>query len=337
MIALTGTKRHSGRYYFMRNLLLFIAASAVLCSCVPSGSQDVFTVSAYNMYLFFDDTDDGWEYEGFRRSDGYTAARYDERIHDTAVFIAKNMPSDVIILSEVESEIVLNDLLEAGLRKKGYSHYGLASDGSSPLSVGFISKEEPLRSAVHSTDGERPVIDLTFSRKSGTIRVFGIHARSRLEEQNEDIRRRQFEHLRFLVDSADEDLVITAGDFNADPRYPEAGIAEYPVSDISAIPVVVTGDPGLVRHGALYSPFLDDEENGGHEGSYHYQGKWYFLDNILVDQKAFDGKGLEYDSAAVVAPFEAQDILSRPLAYDASTGRGYSDHFGLTIRFSTFL
>ena len=321
----------------MRNLLLFIAVSAVLCSCVPSGSQDVFTVSAYNMYLFFDDTDDGWEYEGFRRSDGYTAARYDERIHDTAVFIAKNMPSDVIILSEVESEIVLNDLLEAGLRKKGYSHYGLASDGSSPLSVGFISKEEPLRSAVHSTDGERPVIDLTFSRKSGTIRVFGIHARSRLEEQNEDIRRRQFEHLRFLVDSADEDLVIAAGDFNADPRCPEAGMAEYPVSDINAIPVVVTGDPWLVRHGALYSPFLDDEENGGHEGSYHYQGKWYFLDNILVDQKAFDGKGLEYDSAAVIAPFEAQDILSRPLAYDASTGRGYSDHFGLTIRLSTFL
>ena len=288
------------------------------------------------MYLFFDGTDDGWEYDGFSRSDGYTQERYQERIRDAAVFIARNIDADVLILSEIESPAVLYDLLEAGLRKKGYSFYGLASDGSSPLSVGFISRIEPESSAIHSTDGERAMIDLVFSTSSGSVHIFGIHARSRLEEGSESIRLRQFEHLHALMSGSDEDIVIAAGDFNADPRYPEKGISIYPAADTSSVPLKIAGDPGLASDTVCYSPFMDGEEISDADGTYCYQGEWYFLDNIIMDHRAFDGIGLEYRSASVVMPFEAVDILGRPMVYDASTGRGYSDHFALMMELAAF-
>ena len=175
----------------MKLLFVYLFCLPLILSCGPDADLHLFTISAYNMYLFFDGTDDGWEYDGFRKSDGYTQERYLDRVKDTAVFIARNMDSDVIILSEVESAVVLNDLLEAGLRKKGYQFYGLASDGTVPLSVGFISRIAPESSAIHSAGGERAMLDLTFNTASGTIRVFGIHARSRLEGSSEDIRYQQ--------------------------------------------------------------------------------------------------------------------------------------------------
>ena len=319
----------------MKLLFVYLCCLPLILSCGPDADLHLFTISAYNMYLFFDGTDDGWEYDGFRKSDGYTQERYLDRVKDTAVFIARNMDSDVIILSEVESAVVLNDLLEAGLRKKGYQFYGLASDGTVPLSVGFISRIAPESSAIHSAGGERAMLDLTFNTASGTIRVFGIHARSRLEGSSEDIRYQQFGHLMALMADADEDIVIAAGDFNADPRYPEKGMAEYPSAGIESVPLRITGDPGLASDTVFYSPFLDSEETEA-AGTYSYQGVWYFLDNIIVDWRALDGRGLEYSSSSVVMPFEAKDILGRPLAYDVSTGMGYSDHFAVSAKFSSF-
>ena len=323
------------RYYSMKLLIICVCLSFIL-SCSPEVRHDAVTIGAYNMYLFFDGTDDGWEYEGFRRGDGYTHERYLERVRSTAVFIARNINADILILSEVESPAVLHDLLDAGLRKKGYSFYGLASAEGSPLSVGFISRIEPASSALHSTDGERAILDLSFNAASGSIRVFGIHARSRLEDGSEKIRLHQFEHLRSLMSDACEDIVIAAGDFNADPRYPEDGMSIYPAADISAVPLKITGDPGLASEEVYYSPFMDSEEMIDAMGTYCYQGQWYFLDNIIIDGRALDGIGLEYRRASVIRPFESMDILGRPLAYDASTGRGYSDHFAVMMHLWTF-
>ena len=95
----------------MKLLFVYLFCLPLILSCGPDADLHLFTISAYNMYLFFDGTDDGWEYDGFRKSDGYTQERYLDRVKDTAVFIARNMDSDVIILSEVESAVVLNDLL----------------------------------------------------------------------------------------------------------------------------------------------------------------------------------------------------------------------------------
>ena len=333
--ALIVRERYLERYYSMKLLFICICFFPIL-SCALETPQDAVAIGAYNMYLFFDGTDDGWEYDGFRRSDGYTLERYQERVHDAAVFIARNIDADILILSEVESPVVLHDLLEAGLRKKGYSFYGLASDGSAPLSVGFISRIEPVSSALHSTDGERAILDLAFRTSSGSLRVFGIHARSRLEEGSEKIRMLQFRHLQALMSDADEDIVIAAGDFNADPRYPEGGMTIFPESDSIHVPLKITGDPGLSSDTIYYSPFMDGEEGIDAEGTYCYQGKWYFLDNIIMDRRAFDGIGLEYRRASVIRPFESMDILGRPLAYDTSAGRGYSDHFAVMMHLQVF-
>ena len=307
-------------------LSVLISAALLLFSC-SQPLPESFSVCFYNAYLLFDSAEDGWEYEGFRRSDGYTEDAYRERIRDLAIMLARNTSCDVIVLAEVESEEVLADLISSGLGLRGFRYYGLAK-GSEPLSVGFISKERPDAVRIHSTDGARPFLEMSF----GSFTILGVHARSRLETGSDAVRFRQFSHIGSILSSA-EGLAFAIGDFNADPRYPEDGMAMYPSAGWADIPLNVTTDPGKAGGNILYSPLIDE---GGAEGTYWYMDGWYFYDNALLCSSIFSSSEWRYASSRVIRPFEAEDILGRPDAYDASTGSGYSDHFPIEVTFVSF-
>ena len=130
-----------------------------------------------------------------------------------------------------------------------------------------------------------------------------------------------------------EGLAFAIGDFNADPRYPEDGMAMYPSAGWADIPLNVTTDPGKAGENILYSPLIDE---GGAEGTYWYMDGWYFYDNALLCSSIFSSSEWRYASSRVIRPFEAEDILGRPDAYDASTGSGYSDHFPIEVTFVSF-
>ncbi len=306
----------------MRMLAFSIIVFLISCSVPRAG---YFSAAFYNAYAFFDSSEDGWEYDGFRKSDGYTEEAYKERVRKTAVFLAKNTDCDLLILSEIESEEVLVDLISEGLDTRGFRYYGLAASGE-PLSVGFISKSD-VRMALHSADGTRPFVELEVQTDQGPFTIFGVHMRSRLEEGSERVREKQMSHLANLLASA-ASPAIAIGDFNADPDHPEAGMARFPAS----ASIMVTDDPGRIGGNAYYSPFSDRSECS-EEGTYCYEGQWYFFDNALLGAECFDLDGWDYHSAEVIRSFEAEDILFRPEAYDASTGRGYSDHFPIEVRF----
>ena len=144
-------------------LWVLLIITAMLSSCSPDPEEHVFSVAAYNAYCLFDGIRDGDEFEGWRKSDGYTEAVYDKRVDDLAVLLGKYVSADVIILEEVESEIVLRDLIDSGLRKKGYFHYGLATTGNEAISVGFLSRIRPDAVRIHSFEGHC----LLFARSKG--------------------------------------------------------------------------------------------------------------------------------------------------------------------------
>ena len=311
--------------------IFFLTLLFILSSCVPSEKMETFTITTYNANAFFDAYDDGTEVEGFSHSDGYDGERYYERVRRMAILIGRNLSSsDLIILQEIESIAVLEDLLENGLSGKGYCYYGLAPGEQGQLAVGYISKIRPSGTNVHSVPGHRAVLGLSFYIDGSPITVYGVHFRSRLSDENDE-RLEECRYLRTLFDESGS-LTIASGDFNIDPSYGDEAIGLFPDGYPYGHPFYVSGNPDDAGNGVYFAPSLDEDIVLSEEGTHSYQGEWYFYDIHLLSEECWDGFGWEYDTAWITALPEMKDELGRPLGYDPSNGRGYSDHFPFTVR-----
>lgn len=312
----------------MKRISFVLIMVCLLSSCTNGSMKDSFAVITWNMYLFFDYRDDGYEYAGFTQKDGYTQSVYEKRMKDTALMMAKSFASsDVIILEEVESNLVLNDLLEAGLKRKGFRYYGVASNGETATSVGFISKYSPMDVNVHGLDGHRLLLEISFDINGAVITIIAIHATSKLDG-GEDKRFEEFSLLRDIAMRNAGNIVLLAGDFNADPRVPEKGISDINSRYRDISPIVVTGDPGITGDNVFFSQAIDYMNDIG-KGTYLYGGEWFFYDNILVSKEGFDNSSWEYSFSEILSPYETIDLNGSPLKFSTSTCKGMSDHLPL--------
>ena len=314
-------------------LLVLFSFIIIIVSCIPAPDSGEISIATYNAYCLFDSVGDGDEFTGFRKSDGYSEAVYDERIRNLAILLGRYVDADVIILEEVESEIVLSDLIEAGLRKKGYFYYGLATTGEEAISVGFLSRIEPNAVRMHSFGSERPILEISLTKAGERFSIFGVHLRSKLEESSRDIRYGQLRHLSSLIEARSDSFVIVAGDFNADPREEGEALSEYPESYSESTALSVSADPGRVNADVLYAPLLDEETVQKAAGTYFFDGSWLIYDSILSTEDSVDGIGFELCAIEIISRFEMLDILGRPLAFDPSTGNGFSDHLPVVATF----
>lgn len=310
----------------MRHILI-VPFLFLLFSCSPDAKGHGFSILTYNLYLLFDDSDDGDEYYPFTSSNGYDEELYLNRIEKYASLLcSEEYRSDIFVFQEVESAEVLEDLIKAGLAKYGYKYYGIASNDN-PISVGFISKISPKSIFIHESSGPRPIIELEFIISGEMVSVYMLHAKSRLDGGSAE-RKDQFEHLSYLMDSSSPSLSIACGDFNEDPRFDE-NLSDFSYGSSAAL--CVTGDAGLVSSGVYYSAALDQSVPS--MDTYYYEGRWYSYDHILVNGAAFDGYGLELEQVKVLSPPEVLDAGGLPMKFDAGTGFGYSDHLAVKAFF----
>lgn len=303
-------------------IMLLIPFIFLLFSCQQEKRQSL-SIMAYNMYLLFDDEEDGDEYYPFVKSGGYGASEYERRIDlYREFFLSDEGAANIYVLSEVESEKVLLDLMSGKMSKKGYKYYGIIDDNN-PISVGFISNIPIVDVKVHSNNGPRDIIEMTFFFNGGSVTLFALHAKSRLDGGEKE-RASTFEHLSLLMRQRSPSLVIAAGDFNEDPRYGESFL------DVEAChdnPLKVTGKASHLKGDVFYAPVLDASLSSME--TYYYEGRWYAYDNILLNSAAFDGLALEYVTSLVVYPKDGVDEMGIPVPYDISTGKGYSDHLAV--------
>ena len=307
----------------MKILIALLIPFFILLSSCRVERDESLSILTYNLYLMFDDVEDGDEYYPFTESGGYTGEDYHRRIERYRdFFLSDEGSADIYVLCEVESEKVLKDLISGKMYKKGYKYYGIL-DNISPISVGFISKIPVENVLIHSNAGPRPILELRFFFRGSQVSLFAIHAKSRLDG-GEDERWSTFEHLSHLMTRSYPSLVIAAGDFNEDPRYGEA------FSDVSSAlpsPLLVTGDLALLGSNVFYAAALDPAFPSLE--TYYYDDVWYSYDHVLLGQAAFDALSLEHSYTAVVYPPGAVDDAFRPLRYDVETGEGYSDHLAV--------
>ena len=286
-------------------------------------------IVTWNMCEFFDSREDGGEYAGWRESDGWNDAKYNERIKKCVMYMVSNfMDADVIVLEEVESSEVLISLLEGGMKKEGYIYYGIASD-ESDLSVAFISRIKPVSLRLLFVPSSRPMLSLDFDINGEMVRIIGVHLRSRLKEENKEIRREELLMLKDEAEKCDCPLIII-GDFNIDPFIHKEEMCDTREGETT---LPLTGDGSRAYGGRLFSPYLD-YASPLIGGTYFFEGQWERLDNILLSSFFFDWEGIEYEGTTIIKGGGASDYLGRPLKYDKSTGKGMSDHFALKSTFT---
>ena len=307
-----------------------MAIIPLLLSCSPSpDKEERFVIVTWNMCEFFDSREDGGEYAGWRESDGWNDAKYNERIKKCVMYMVSNfMDADVIVLEEVESSEVLISLLEGGMKKEGYIYYGIASD-ESDLSVAFISRIKPVSLRLLFVPSSRPMLSLDFDINGEMVRIIGVHLRSRLKEENKEIRREELLMLKDEAEKCDCPLIII-GDFNIDPFIHKEEMCDTREGETT---LPLTGDGSRAYGGRLFSPYLD-YASPLMGGTYFFEGQWERLDNILLSSFFFDWEGIEYEGTTIIKGGDASDYLGRPLKYDKSTGKGVSDHFALKSTFT---
>ena len=111
-----------------------LLAAIMLISCMGDLPQGGIQIVTFNTQTLFDDVEDGDEFFPFTRAEGWNSTRYAQRLERLREAVRSSLDADIIFLQEVESDRVLDDLLDQSLRRRGYRYYCVADD-SSPISV----------------------------------------------------------------------------------------------------------------------------------------------------------------------------------------------------------
>lgn len=327
---------------FMRLIpVVFLSLAFIfsLLSCsmkVHSPDETALTVASYNVQLLFDDVDDGDEFSPFRKYEGWNTEKYIRRLERLRQMVKSHIDADIVFFQEIESEKVLEDLLDSSLVRRGYVYYGIA-DKDNPISVGFISKYNPVSVTVHQIGTQRLVMRCEFLIRGRQLVFYVLHAKSQRGEgeENASLRKDYAALLNSLARQDANACVIILGDFNSEPGYLcndmlDAGGLYTGEETARRGSIPVTGNRFLADEWTFYDPLCDPSQAPGGAGTYFYEGKFYDYDRILINSTlAASDWMLDF---SIITAVNFNDLY--PYAYDAETHEGYSDHFPvkLTIR-----
>jgi endonuclease/exonuclease/phosphatase family metal-dependent hydrolase len=362
------------RFYYAA-LALITAAGLVLAGCnftAGAKAEEVrreagtLTLMTWNVHNLFDGEDNGFEYNEFLGSAGWSQEKYKGRINTLSAAIGKLNPlPDIICLQEIESVKILEELGAAMSGNYQYSHF--AGNPGAALGVGILSRIPLLEPMTHSITviddaTPRPVLETRIQADESEFVLFACHWKSKLggDDETETVRRASarviLRRIRELWKTEPDLGVIIAGDLNEChdefyrrnaaaicallPDDPYCALITGAITDDgSEVPekqkdfiVLGKNKPPSPEHFpqgtvVLFSPWLRDLK----DGSYYYKHNWETIDHFLVSAQFFNNKGWSYIKTAVVNYPPFADASGGPIPYNMRTGAGLSDHLPLLL------
>jgi len=214
-----------------------VLMSLACCSCSEAKEEGAppkagtITLMTWNVNNLFDGIDNGYEYDEFLTSAGWSKEKYLGRVNVISAAIGTIDPlPDIIMLQEVESINIVDDIASTVCGGYKWSHFA-ANPGAS-LGVGIMSRLPICGAMAHTVtvNGEttpRPVLEARIQAEGGAngasleeIVVFVCHWKSKLggDEATESVRRASaraiLRRIRELWENEPEIGVIVAGDLN---------------------------------------------------------------------------------------------------------------------------
>ena len=249
-------------------------------------------VADFNAHDFFDDHADAVEQV-------LTAAEYQAKLAAVGAVLL-SLAADVVVLQEIESQRVLDDLAAGPLASLGYGARVLApTNDPRGIHVAALSRVAFDKVVSHANDYftlagtttpqhkyARDCLELHLSYGGRQVVLLGVHFRSKVVPDDPDKRLAEAQHTRAVADAlttASPSLaVLVLGDFNDTPGSP----------------------PVLAVVGAAPSLFADSAEKVAplaDAWTYTYSGQHQLIDH----QMASPGLALLLDPAAVAIPHGA--------------------------------
>jgi len=347
---------------------MFITGGLLLTGCAGCAAAEeeaadsgLLAIMTWNIHNLFDGEDNGYEYDEFLQSQGWSAEKYTGRINNITDAIGRIEPQpDIILLQEIESLKILEDISNS--LNSGYLQSHFAANPGAAVGVGIISKYPLSEVKAHSiTVGSdtapRPVLE---ARIQGLV-IFICHWKSKLggDEATEGTRRASarviLRRVRELQETEPDLGIIISGDLNQnydefyrqnasmicallpdDPYCAKesmsgesggSGQKDFIVISKDRPPVPVNFPPETIT---FYSPWIRELENG----SYFYKNDWETIDHFLISRQLFGDtalSGWEYKKTVIInyPPFANANGI--PVPYNARTGLGMSDHLPLML------
>jgi len=327
-------------------------------------TQDrTITLMTWNVNNLFDGNDNGFEYNEFLESAGWSTEKYLGRINTISAAIDTVEPQpDIIILQEIESLKIMEDLASSMTGSYSSSHF--ANNPGAALGVGILSRLPVSEVRVHSITVDskttpRPALEARINLNEDAFVIFACHWKSKLggDDVTENVRRASvrviLRRIRELWENEPSIGVIVAGDLNEnhdefyrrganvicallpdDPYCAEltgclVGSKKASVLQKDFFVISKNMPPAPVNFQedslVLFSPWLGHLE----DGSYYYKNNWETIDHFLASAHFFGGTGWNYERAAVVNSPHFTNSNGVPVSYNARTGSGISDHLPL--------
>jgi len=358
--------------------ILVVVLSLACCSCSEAKADEAapldtgkITLMTWNVNNLFDGKDNGFEYEEFSEQAGWSDEKYMGRVNVLSAAIGKIEPlPDIIMLQEIESIKILDDL--AALISGGYGWSHFAVNPGASLGVGIMSRLPITEAMAHTVavNGEttpRPVLEARILVEQGAngpdeFIIFVCHWKSKLggDEATESVRRASarviVRRVRELWEEEPEIGVLVAGDLNENydeffrqnaaiicallPDDPYCAqitgcINEEGEEDASRqkdFIVLSKNKPPVPVHFPLGSVVLFSPWiNDLENGSYFYKHNWETIDHFFVSGQFFNNKGWEYEKVVTANFSPFINASGVPVSYNVRTGSGMSDHLPLLL------
>ncbi len=229
---------------------------------------------------------------------------------------------DIVVVQEVENYNVLKKLRDVGLRGMGYKSIVLIEGPDKRgIDVGILSRftlQEKKLHPVHIGFETRGILQATFTINRKRVVILGNHWPSQGAPDSARYKVAQIFHK--ISKKLNKYPLIAVGDFNTLDNDIPHGINELLLNQSQ-------------------NPYFEDAQEQSSdvnfEGSNWYQGRWSYLDKILIMNPNTTKLDPIWNSFAVNVPsFVLTDKGGEPVPYrfDYDTSKGYSDHLGVTLK-----
>ena len=285
-------------------IVLFAALILALESCAPfkNAARRNMTVAFYNVENLFDLEDAPGKADEEFTPDGekkWNRQRYEQKLENIARVISALNEGDlpeIVGLSEVENEKVLNDLTRTGLLANGkYKVIHHESPDFRGIDCALIYRPAEFKVLDHFAipvkfegDPDYKTRDILYvkgrTRNWEKFHVFINHWPSRIggEEQTSARREKAAAVLKSKIDSVMQEKsrahIIVMGDMNDEPVN-------------KSLSEVLNAQPPANQNAELINLMFPADKEG--RGSYNYGGNWNMLDNIIVSSGLLDDKGFQ--------------------------------------------
>ena len=275
----------------------------------------VFTVAFYNVVNLFDLEDHpGTEDEEFTplSEKAWDIERYEKKLDDLSeVFraIGKDDLPEIIGLSEIENEKVLDDLIQTRRMRRG--EYGIVhyeSPDVRGIDCALLyrmqdfqvasSRAIPVTFPFDSTETTRDILYVAgTTRDNEKLHFFVNHWSSRWGGEKETEPKRIFcavalrKEVDAILNKEPEAKIIIMGDFNDEP------------TNRSVFETLLANNKRKNAAGRELYNLMYDKHNIDGVGSYNYRGKWNMLDHIIVSRSVINSPGgwhCGYDSGRIL-------------------------------------